>query len=397
MMRPFILTAGTRPLPLRAAATTVIGVGLLMGALAYQHQFSQGMVTTGLRDVVPWGAYTVAYLACVAVSAGALVMACAALLARRDPFTQLVPAALATATAGMVTAVAAFSVNLGRPSRIYNLVLHPHWSSPVIWSLYSVLASFAISIALLVVTRGDRSQIGSAPRRALAASGIAAGLFSAAAAAGIFTLQRGRPAWTNSVVMPVFLVSAALAGTAAVLLVARVSRAGHLLPRPARTGLRLAIVALLAAELMLTAIGYLTAVRSSPNQWAAMQLVLPGGGWSWLFWAQWIAGGLMPLALLVTPRWRNRPGASDVAAALAIVGVVASYVTLVPGGLASPGIALPPGMAVGASVPGGVSFQALGFYHPTLTEYGLLPGLLCVFLAVLVSVTRAQAGTRTAA
>lgn len=394
MMRQFGLTAGTRPLPLRAAASAVIGVGVLLGAVAYQHQFSRGMVTTGLRNVVPWGAYTVAYLTFVAVSAGALVLACAALLIRHDSLTQLVPAALATAVAGMVAGVAAFSVNLGRPARIYNLVLHPHWSSPVIWSLYSVLTSVVIALALLVVTRGRQSHIPSAREKVLAATGTVAGFVSAAAAAGIFTLQRGRPVWTNGVVMPVFLVSTALAGTAVVLLVARASGAGHVLPRDALTGLRRVIIAMLAAELVLTAIGYLTAVRSAPAQWAAMQLVLPGGGWSWLFWTQWLAGGVIPLAILVTPRWLRRPGALDAGAALAILGVVASYVALVPGGLASPGIALPPGMAVGASVQGGVSFQAVGFYHPTLTEYGVLLGLLCVFLAVLASVAKPAATTR---
>ena len=364
--------------------TVLVVAGVLVGIIAWQHQLTDGMATAGLGDVVPWGAYTVAYLVFVAVAAGAVGLGCAGVLAPASPLAPLAPSALLTAIAGLVAGILAYVVSLGRPSRVYEMLLHPNWSSASIWSLYAVVATLVIAAALLaVLPRSDTPSVSRAGP-ALAVVGLVAAVVMAGATAGIFSLQGGRAAWSG-LAIPLFVVSAGLAGLAAVLLVARV---GHLFsssPQRQATDawLRRLIVGALVAELALRAIGYLNAASSAPQQWVAMQLVLPGGGWSWLFWTQWAAGGLVPLAVFAVPAWRRRRGMVDAAVGLSIVGVVASYIALVPGALASPRVTLAPGMALGVPVPGSTSFRMLGSYHPTLTEYGVLIGLACVFFGVL--------------
>lgn len=380
MTSPFHRPATRLALPLRAAAVTA---GVVVGIIAWQHEFTQGMATTGVRDIIPWGAYTVAFLVFVAVAAGALALGCVAVLAPSSPLSQLGSTALMTAIAGLVAAVAAYVVNLGRPARIYDLFLHPNWSSPLVWSLYAVLIALAVAAALLMVRR-RLSHTVSVAGRALSLIGIAAAAVAAGATASIFTVQSGRAAWSG-LVIPLFMMSAALAGPATVTLIARAGRVISFATRhrATRDWIRRLIVAALLVELVLTAIGYLSASRGNSQRWAAMQVVLPGGAWSWLFWTQWLGGGLVPLALLVTPLWRRRRGVIDAALGLSVLGVVASYIALVPGYLASPDITLSPGMAVGVGIPGSASFRVIGAYRPTWTAYGVLLGLVCIFFAVL--------------
>lgn len=373
--------------PYGPARAVPVAAGIIVGIFAWEHQISRGMAVTGLSDPVPWGAYTIAYLIFVALAAGALVLGCASILERSSPLSRVVPTALATAVAGLVAALVAYAVSLGRPGRLYDLVLHPNWSAPLIWSLCTVLATLVAALVLVALTRREMNPARSTAVRVLSVVAIVGAVAAAASTAGVLTVQDGRAGWTG-LVLPSFLVSAVLAGMAAVMLIGRWRRV--LGPAGGDAGderLRRLIVAALVADLALTAIAYALAARSGPEVWAAMQVVLPGGGWSWLFWTQWLAGGLLPLAALAGPEWRRRPVVANTGLALCLVGVVASCVALVPASLSVPRISLPPGQSVGAAFRTSSSFQVLGFYHPTWTEWGVLVGLLSLFLAVLVLVT----------
>ena len=117
---------------------------------------------------------------------------------------------------------------------------------------------------------------------------------------------------------------------------------------------------------------------------AALDLVLPGGSWQWLFWAEWVVGGLVPFVLLVVPRWRTRPVLIGIASLLVLVGVYAFRIELVVGGMVKPLLQLPPGNAIGTYTPGETSFQFDGAYHPTWVEYAIVAGLMA-FLALLIT------------
>ncbi len=120
-----------------------------------------------------------------------------------------------------------------------------------------------------------------------------------------------------------------------------------------------------------------------PADRSALNLVLPGGSWSWLFWVEWIVGGVVPLAFLVVPRLKKLPGSLGLAAFLAIVGVLAFRVELVVLGFVNPLTQFPPGNAVGTYNPQTDSFQLVGSYHPTWVEIGIVLGLVALFAALV--------------
>jgi molybdopterin-containing oxidoreductase family membrane subunit len=183
-----------------------------------------------------------------------------------------------------------------------------------------------------------------------------------------------------------FVTSAILSGSALVALVALAARHFDRLDLPEQTWSALSklIAATIAVDLFLVAADYITILWGNvPRERAALNMILPGGSWQWVFWLEWIVGGAIPIALLVAPRWRGRVGPMALASVLVLIGVYAFRIELVVGGLLKPLLGLPPGVALGSSK-FGTSFQLTGIYHPTWVEYGIVAGLLA-FLALLIT------------
>lgn len=185
---------------------------------------------------------------------------------------------------------------------------------------------------------------------------------------------------------PLFVVSAILSGTALVTLLAFAAErwGGLSVPEETKRWLRGFVTVSLIVDLFFVGCDYITILWGHvPGDRSALNLVLPGGPWSWTFWFEWILGGLIPLLLLVVPRLRRLPGSLVIASALAIVGVFAFRVELVVIGFVNPLVQLAPGNAVGTYNPTTSSFQLIGRYSPTWVEYGIVLGLIAFFLALV--------------
>ena len=104
----------------------------------------------------------------------------------------------------------------------------------------------------------------------------------------------------------------------------------------------------LAVDLFLVGSDYVTIIWGNvPRDRAALDLILPGGSWQWLFWLEWLVGGLVPFVLLVVPRFRARLSLIGLSSVLILVGVYAFRIELVVGGMIKPLLHFPPGIALG--------------------------------------------------
>jgi molybdopterin-containing oxidoreductase family membrane subunit len=185
---------------------------------------------------------------------------------------------------------------------------------------------------------------------------------------------------------PLFVVSAILSGTALVTLLALACErwGGFNLPAQTRTWLRGFVTVALIIDLFFVGCDYITVLWGNvPADRSALNLVLPGGAWSWTFWGEWIVGGVIPLLFLLVPRLRRLPGSLGLAALLAIVGVFIFRIELVVIGFVNPLTQYPPGNAVGTYNPATASFQLVGHYAPTWVEYGIVIGLVALFAAIM--------------
>jgi len=366
----------------------VLGVIVLWGLGSWIYQVAQGLIVTGMRDEVLWGLYITTFAFFIGLSAGGLIMASGAEVFGARSLRPLSRIGVLSAASCVFVAGLQIIPDLGRPDRVLNLFLHPNWSSPLIWDIIIITVYFVFAVVdLMLMTR--RSGTPGARARAIriaAYIGLPAAVLLHSITAWIFGLQFARPFWNTALMAPLFVTSAILSGTALIALVALAAqRFGNLsLPEATWSVVRKLIATTLAIDLFLVAADYITILWGNvPRDRAVLDMILPGGSWQWLFWLEWLVGGLVPFLLLVAPRER-RPWHLGLAGVLVLVGVYAFRIELVVGGLLKPILWFPPGVALGSTNVYSGSFQLTGSYHPTWVEYSIVAGLVA-FLALLLT------------
>jgi molybdopterin-containing oxidoreductase family membrane subunit len=384
---PVRSTRAYRPIWAWYAALVVL---MAWGLASWIYELHDGLAATGMRDVVSWGLYIFTFAFFIGLSAGGLIMASSAEVFGIKALKPL--SRLGVLSAAACVAVAALMVipDLGKPFRVINIFIHPNWTSPLVWDILIISIYFVFAVVDLYVLQRHALE----PRRwksvvrVLAYVGLPTAVLLHSITAWIFGLQIARSWWNTSLMAPLFVVSAVLSGTALVTLLALCAeRFGKVeLPEDTRRWLRGFIIVSLFVDLFFVGADYITVLWGNvPADRSALNLVMPGGPWAWLFWVEWIVGGVIPLAFLLVPRLKKLPGALGLASVLVIIGVYAFRMELVVIGFVNPLTQYPPGNAVGTYNVSTTSFQLIGTYHPTWVEYGIGLGLVALF-ATLVTI-----------
>jgi molybdopterin-containing oxidoreductase family membrane subunit len=121
----------------------------IAGLVAYYHQLSKGLVVTAMRDYVSWGIYISNFVFFVAISlVGSLITAVLRLTGVHwsTPLTRI---AEIIAISAITFAALIIIVDMGRPERFYNLLLHGRMQSPITWDVIVITTYFFISCLLL--------------------------------------------------------------------------------------------------------------------------------------------------------------------------------------------------------------------------------------------------------
>ena len=369
---------------------TALGLLVLWGLAAWIYQLTQGLIATGMRDVVSWGVYIFTFAFFVGLSAGGLIMASAAEVFGVKSLRPLARLGVLTAAACVLVAAMTIIPDLGNPQRVWELFRYPNWSSPLVWDvlIITVYLLFAVTDLTIMSRRSLRPSRRARLLRVLAYAGLPAAVLLHSITAWIFGLQISRPWWNTALMAPLFVTSAILSGTAVVALAALAAHRFDRVrvPQPTWDAVAGLMAIAIAVDLFLVGCDYITILWGNvPRERAALDIVLPGGSWQVLFWLEWIVGGIVPFVLLVVPRLRRRLDLLAIASVLVLVGVYAFRIELVVGGMLRPLIHLAPGNALGSYRLGRTSFQFDGVYHPTWVEYGIVTGLVA-FLALLILV-----------
>ncbi len=129
-------------------------VGVLLAVIAwalfaYFVQLRDGLVVTGMRDRISWGLYITMFVFFIGIShAGTLISAIlrVANATWRTPVTRM--AEFITAVALMTGALFVI-VDLGRPDRFLNVLIHGRWQSPIVWDVVAVTTYLTASLLYL--------------------------------------------------------------------------------------------------------------------------------------------------------------------------------------------------------------------------------------------------------
>ena len=123
----------------------------LIGLGAYISQLRNGLSVTAMRDYATWGIYISNFVFFVAISlVGSLISAILKLakVPWRTPLTRI---SEMIAIAAIIFAAIVIVVDMGRPDRFMNVIIHGRLQSPITWDVIVITTYLAISFLLLYI------------------------------------------------------------------------------------------------------------------------------------------------------------------------------------------------------------------------------------------------------
>jgi Ni/Fe-hydrogenase subunit HybB-like protein len=373
-------------------AVACLSLLILWGAIAYAVQFTEGLGVTGLHQPVSWGFYVTNFVFFIGIShAGTLISAILRLSKAewRRPITRM-----AEVITCMVIFVGAgqILVDLGRPDRMMNVLLHGRYQSPLLWDATSISAYLTASltylylpmipdIAILRDRLGKRKLLYSVLalgwtgseyqqrvlNRAIAIMAvlvipIAISVHSVVSFVFSMTLQ---PAWHSTIFGPYFVVGAIFSGIAGLIVTMIIFRKAYglqyyLKPIHFRyLGQLLLIMALL--WFYFTFAEYLTGYYGAePEELKVFWSTFSGPFWPF-FWSMVLCNFVIPL-LCLTSLKQHTVGKVLIASLAIIVGMWLERFIIVVPTLSFPRLPFPQGV-----------------YAPTWVEWGETAGSLGLF------------------
>lgn len=359
----------------------VTAVGL--GAAHYMEV--HGHAVTGMSNQVVWGLPHVFAIFMIVAASGVLNVASIGSVFGHTAYKPRAPLSGVLSLALLAGGLMVLMLDLGRPDRVIVAATHYNFSSVFAWNVF-LYSGMAAIIAIYLWTMFERRMNGYSK-----AAGIAALVWRFALTTGtgsIFGFLVARQAYQSALLAPLFIVLSFAWGLAVFLIVQSVMYAwnGQTLPDAVRRRMARLLGVFVAASLYLVAVYHLTNLYFA-RQSAFEAFILLGRGdelgvYPALFWGGYVlAGALLPMLLLFTPRGAG-PNGMLAASALVVAGAFALLFVFIVGGQSFP-LEIFPGHEVSSSFADG----AVELYRPRWPEWLLgVGGLGAAFVLTLIGV-----------
>lgn len=337
-------------------AVVLLSLPVALAVGAYLYQVLDGLWVAGYTDRAFYGIYEANLVAFIGVSYGGALVSAVLRLTRarwRAPITRL---AEATALVSLIVGGAFAIVHVGRPDRLWEIMVGPQFASPIVWDFaaittYLVATIFFLYLPLIPDLATARDRVGGGARgfrpwlyrtfalgwrdeprqrrRLEVAVGALAVLIIPLAVsvhsvlAWAFSMT-SRPGWHSTIFGPYFVIAALYSGVALVILFAAIFRRAYRLE--AFIGLRhfVSLAKLMGilgvAYLYFTFSELLTAGYVRTREEASVVAVLVEGPYAPWFWAFMVFGLFVPILVAFVPA-AQRTRLIVAAAGLAVVGM----------------------------------------------------------------------------
>lgn len=206
-----------------------IGVLLALmaaGAIAYGRQFSQGLMITGMSDIVSWGLYISNFTFFVGVAAAAVMLILPAYMLKDRDFHEVVIIGECVAVGALVMCLLFITVDMGAPLKIWHMIPGIglfNWPSSILtWDVLVLNGYLALNtlvpLYILWCNYNNRAPVGWKYLPFVFLSifwAVSIHLVTAFLYQGL----PARPFWNNPLLGPRFLASAFAAGPAVIMMV----------------------------------------------------------------------------------------------------------------------------------------------------------------------------------
>ncbi len=380
---------------------SILGALIILALVAYIYQLNTGLAVTGLSRQIFWGVYITDFVFFIGIShAGALIVAVLRIVKAewRRPISRC--AELVTVIA-LFFGVGSIIIDLGRPDRIFNLIRHANFQSPLLWdicavAIYLTASAFYLYVALipdigLLRDRGAKPKwfyqmlsLGweSTERQrcllektcdimSVLVIVVAVSVHTVVSFVFVMTLQ---PMWHTAILAPYFVAGAIFSGIATIIVAMAVLRKVYHLEEYFKPihfnnlGIFLMVIAMFWFYFTFTE--YLTAFYGAEPIEMTIFWSKFTGEFAPLFWAMFTFCFVIPFPLLAFRRLRTIRG-TTIASVSVIVGMWLERYTIVVPTLTAQRLS-----------------TGLISYLPTWVEWSILAGCTAFFILLYVVFTK---------
>lgn len=368
-----------------------ISILSLAGFAALGYQLVNGLGVTGMNNATSWGLYIIMFMFFVGLSAGGLIVSSSATVFNIPSFKVVAKPATILSTVCIVIAAAFIMIDLGSPLRFLNLFLHPQFKSPLMWDVVVVSLYLMINVAYLYFM--TRKEPNKKVLSAMSRIALPVAILVHSVTAWVFGLQIARTGWHSAIMAPLFVASALDSGLALLLIVLVLLKKLNIfiVEKKLITTLAGLLVTCVAVDAYLVFSEILTmyypgeeGVRHELNEMLM-------GSMAPYFWGEVILGFVIPLAILLFKKNREKTGLVIFSSVLIIIGVFFKRVWLVLTSFIHPNVAGAPGITLGSYTPSESpnvfpDFWTLyGQYAPSFIELTIAVGMIA-FGALLFTI-----------
>jgi Ni/Fe-hydrogenase subunit HybB-like protein len=205
-----------------AALLAVIGVGFA----CYLWQFQFGLGITGMSRDVSWGFYIAQFTFLVGVAASAVMVVLPYYLHNYKAFGRITILGEFLAVASVTMCILFIFVDLGQPTRVVNVLLHPTPNSVLFWDMIVLNGYLLLNIIVgWKVLEAERNDVAPAGwLKPLIYLSIPWAVSIHTVTAYLYCGLPGRGFWMTAILAPRFLSSAFAAGPALLILLCMIVR-----------------------------------------------------------------------------------------------------------------------------------------------------------------------------
>ncbi|MDF1577142.1 MAG: NrfD/PsrC family molybdoenzyme membrane anchor subunit [Desulfurivibrionaceae bacterium] len=236
------------------------GLLVVMGAggVAYLRQFQEGLITTGMSNIVSWGLYISNFTFFVGVAAAAVMLILPAYVYKDKDFHEVVIIGECVAVGALVMCLLFITVDMGGPLKIWHLIPGIglfNWPSSILtWDVLVLNGYLALNalvpLYILHCNYHNRAPVGWKYLPFVFLS-IFWAISIHMVTAFLYQGLPARPFWNNPLLGPRFLASAFAAGPAVIMMVLIVIREKTAYPVDAKIFLKLKRIIVVAAVINL--------------------------------------------------------------------------------------------------------------------------------------------------
>jgi Ni/Fe-hydrogenase subunit HybB-like protein len=189
---------------------------MTIGFFCYLQQLDYGLGVTGMSRDVSWGLYIAQFTFLVGIAASAVMLVLPYYLHDYKAFGKITVLGEFLAVAAVIMCVLFIFVDLGQPSRVMNVLLHPAPSSILFWDMIVLTGYLLINIITgWVILSCNRKEV-PPPRwvKPLIYLSIPWAISIHTVTAFIYAGLPGRSFWLTAIMAPRFLASAFASGPA---------------------------------------------------------------------------------------------------------------------------------------------------------------------------------------